>query len=351
MVNFEEEINMKNLVDKLYIDRNLPNDELKKIIDIEDNSYLALMADKRRKEHYGDVVFARGLIEVSNFCKNNCYYCGIRGANKSLQRYRLSKAEILDCCKEGYELGLRTFVLQGGEDATLTDEWICDVVSAIKSVYEDCAVTLSLGEKEYDSYKALYDAGADRYLLRHESADEKHYSTLHPQSMSLENRKKCLWNLKEIGFQVGAGFMVGTPKQTLDNLVSDLRFLQELSPDMVGIGPFLPHSDTPFSMEDKGSMQRTLNLISIVRLMLPHALIPSTTSLATIDAKGREKGLMAGANVVMPNLSPLRVRKMYQLYDDKVCTGEESAQSIKLLKETVERIGYKIADDKGDVRR
>jgi len=342
---------MKNIIDKLYNEFDLSNNELKKLIDLTDREYLVEMAQKRREEYYGKKVFVRGLIEVSNFCKNNCYYCGIRAENTALARYRLTNEEILDCCKIGYELGLRTFVMQGGEDAGLDDAFVCKTVLGIKEKYPDCAVTLSLGEKSYNTYKAYFDAGADRYLLRHESADALHYSKLHPQNMTLESRKECLWNLKEIGYQVGAGFMVGSPYQTLDNLVSDLRFLQELKPDMIGIGPFLPHSDTPFAEREKGSVQRTLNLISILRLMLPYALIPSTTALGTISPKGREEGLLAGANVVMPNLSPMNVRKMYQLYDGKISTGEESAQGIELLKKTVQKIGYDVVVDRGDVKK
>ena len=342
---------MNNIIDKLYNEFDLSDDEFKKLIDLEDRKYLVEVAQKRREEYYGKKVFVRGLIEVSNFCKNNCYYCGIRAENTSLMRYRLTKEEILDCCKIGYELGLRTFVMQGGEDIKLDDDFVCRTVSSIKKKYPDCAVTLSLGEKSYNTYKAYFEAGADRYLLRHESADALHYSKLHPDNMTLESRKECLWNLKEIGYQVGAGFMIGSPQQTLDNLVSDLRFLQELRPDMIGIGPFLPHSNTPFANAEKGSMQRTLNLISILRLMLSYALIPSTTALGTISPKGREEGLLAGANVVMPNLSPMRVRKMYQLYDGKISTGEESAQSIELLKKTVQKIGYDVVVDRGDVKK
>lgn len=342
---------MNNIIDKLYNEFDLSDDEFKKLIDLEDRKYLVEVAQKRREQYYGKKVFVRGLIEVSNFCKNNCYYCGIRAENTSLTRYRLTKEEILDCCKIGYELGLRTFVMQGGEDIKLDDDFVCKMVSSIKKKYPDCAVTLSLGEKSYNTYKAYFEAGADRYLLRHESADALHYSKLHPDNMTLESRKECLWNLKEIGYQVGAGFMIGSPQQTLDNLVSDLRFLQELRPDMIGIGPFLPHSNTPFANAEKGSMQRTLNLISILRLMLPYALIPSTTALGTISPKGREEGLLAGANVLMPNLSPMRVRKMYQLYDGKISTGEESAQSIELLKKTVQKIGYDVVVDRGDVKK
>lgn len=342
---------MKDIINNLYWKKNINDDEIKMLIETKQPEHLICVAQKRREEIYGRDVFARGLIEISNFCKNNCYYCGIRAQNTNIARYRLSSDEVLSCCDEGYNLGLRTFVLQSGEDFGIDDRWICKTVNSIKEKYPDCAITLSLGEKSYASYKAYFDAGADRYLLRHETADNIHYSKLHPQNMSLKNRKECLFNLKIIGFQVGAGFMVGSPHQTLDHIVSDIRFLQELCPDMIGIGPFLPHCDTPFAKEEKGSIQRTLNLISILRLFFPHALIPSTTALATIHPKGREMGLLAGANVVMPNLSPLRVRDMYQLYDDKVSKGEESAQSMELLKQTVAKIGYNIIIDIGDVRK
>lgn len=308
-------------------------------------------ADAVRREIYGNEVYIRGLIEFTNYCKNNCFYCGIRSGNKSAQRYRLSHDEILDCCKEGYSLGFRTFVLQGGEDTYYTDKMICEIVSDIKSLYPDCAVTLSIGEKSYESYKAFFDAGANRYLLRHETADETHYSKLHPHEMSLKNRKECLFNLKEIGYQVGSGFMVGSPFQTLENIVCDLHFLQELDPDMIGIGPYITHAQTPFKDYKNGSLDLTLRLVSILRLMFPHALIPSTTALGTIAPNGRELGLKAGANVVMPNLSPVSVRKLYDLYENKICTGEEAAQCRGCLQRRVESAGYKIVTDVGNVKR
>ena len=308
-------------------------------------------ADAVRREIYGNEVYIRGLIEFTNYCKNNCFYCGIRSGNKSARRYRLSHDEILACCKEGYSLGFRTFVLQGGEDTYYTDKMICEIVSDIKSLYPDCAVTLSIGEKSYESYKAFFDAGANRYLLRHETADETHYSKLHPHEMSLKNRKECLFNLKEIGYQVGSGFMVGSPFQTLENIVCDLYFLQELDPDMIGIGPYITHAQTPFKDYKNGSLDLTLRLVSILRLMFPHALIPSTTALGTIAPNGRELGLKAGANVVMPNLSPVSVRKLYDLYENKICTGEEAAQCRGCLQRRVESAGYKIVTDVGNVKR
>lgn len=342
---------MKNIIDKLYETKNLGDDELKLLIDCENPEYLFSRADECRREYYGKAVYIRGLIEFTNFCKNNCYYCGIRAGNTKAERYRLTQEQIMECCRTGYALGFRTFVLQGGEDMYFSDDLICRIVSEIKSLYPDCAVTLSIGEKSRESYKAYFAAGADRYLLRHETADSTHYSRLHPDVMSLENRKRCLFDLKDIGYQVGSGFMVGSPYQTLDCLVSDLRFLQELSPDMIGIGPFLPHADTPFGNEQKGSLARCLNLISILRLMFPYALIPSTTALGTIHPMGREMGLKAGANVVMPNLSPVSVRKKYELYDNKICTGDEAAECRSCLERRVNAAGYEIAVDIGNVRR
>lgn len=343
---------MNNLVDKLFETGDLSDDELKILIESNEfNEPLAEAADIRRRENYGDKVYIRGLIEFTNYCRNNCYYCGIRRDNKKAERYRLTKDEILLCCDEGYRLGFRTFVMQGGEDPYYTDEMICDIVSKIKSRYPDCAVTLSIGEKPRESYQAFFDAGADRYLLRHETADPEHYGKLHPESMSLENRKECLFDLKEIGYQVGSGFMVGSPYQTTENLISDLRFLQKLQPDMIGIGPYITHADTPFAEFKSGNVMLTLRLVSILRLMFPYALIPSTTALGTIHPQGRELGLKAGANVVMPNLSPVSVRKLYSLYENKICTGEEAAQCRGCLERRVESAGYKIVTDIGNVRK
>ena len=336
---------MKNieLVEKLTSERNLSDEELKRIIESSDcDTLLFEAADKRRREIYGDEVYIRGLIEFTNFCRNNCYYCGIRRDNRNAQRYRLTKDEILACCDEGYRLGFRTFVLQGGEDGYYTDEVMCDIVSEIRRRFPDCAITLSIGEKSHESYKAFFEAGANRYLLRHETADFVHYGKLHPKSMSLENRKKCLFDLKDIGYQVGSGFMVGSPYQTVESLTEDIRFLQKLCPDMIGIGPFITHKETPFASFENGSVELTLRLIAILRLMFPYALIPSTTALGTLHPQGRELGLKAGANVVMPNLSPVGVRKLYSLYENKICTGEEAAQCRGCLERRVESAGYRI---------
>ena len=329
------------------------DDELKQLIEYDEsiNQDLIKAADAVRREYYGDKVYLRGLIEFTNYCKNDCYYCGIRCGNRKANRYRLSKEEILMACKEGYELGYRTFVLQGGEDGYYTDEIICDIVSSIRNQYEDCAITLSIGERTKDSYKAYFDAGANRYLLRHETADKAHYEKLHPDVMSLDNRKRCLFDLKEIGYQVGSGFMVGSPYQTTECLVEDIRFLQDLEPDMIGIGPFISHKDTPFKDCENGSARLTLRMISILRLLFPYVLLPSTTALGTISPTGRELGLQAGANVVMPNLTPVRYRQQYELYDNKICTGEEAAECRGCLEKRIEAAGYRAVTDRGDVAR
>lgn len=299
---------------------------------------------------YENKVYIRGLIEFTNYCKNDCLYCGIRRSNAKANRYRLTKEEILDCCKVGYELGFRTFVLQGGEDPYFTDDRICEIVSAIRTAYPDCAITLSVGEKEKESYERYYKAGVNRYLLRHETADEAHYQYLHPKELSLAHRKQCLWNLKEIGYQVGCGFMVGSPHQTRDTLYEDLRFIKELQPHMVGIGPFIPQQDTPFAKETAGTMEETLRLLSIIRLIHPHVLLPATTALGTIHPLGREKGIQAGANVVMPNLSPVEVRDKYKLYDNKICTGDEAAECRFCMQRRMESIGYEVVTDRGDFK-
>ena len=342
------------LIETLKNTKNLEDDELVTLIksaDCDKDKALFSAADEVRRKNYGDSVYIRGLIEFTNYCKNNCFYCGIRKDNKNAIRYRLSKEEILGCCEEGYELGFRTFVLQGGEDEFFTDKHLCEIVSQIREKYPDCAITLSVGERDKESYKALFAAGANRYLLRHETALSSHYKKLHPSEMSLLNRKRCLFDLKEIGYQVGSGFMVGSPFQTCENLVADLRFLQELKPDMIGIGPYITHKETPFKDAKCGTLEVTLRMISILRLMFPYALIPSTTALGTIHKNGRELGLKAGANVVMPNLSPLRVRKLYDLYENKICTGEEAAQCRGCLEKRVQSAGYKIVTDIGNVKR
>ena len=307
-------------------------------------------ADRVRRSVYGNAVFIRGLIEISNYCKNNCLYCGIRRGNKNAERYRLTPEQIYACCRSGYALGFRTFVLQGGEDSYYTDEILCEIVKQIKSAYPDCAVTLSLGEKSQESYEKLYQAGADRYLLRHETANQFHYEKLHPSELRWSDRIRCLTLLKKIGYQTGAGFMVGSPYQTREYLVNDLLFLKNFQPQMVGIGPFISHKDTPFKDEQNGTLRDTLVMVALTRLLLPNALIPSTTALGTIAENGRELGIKAGANVVMPNLSPVDLRKLYTLYDGKICMDTEAAEGLQQLKKSMASIGYEIVTDRGDYR-
>ncbi len=308
-------------------------------------------AVKLRKEIYGNAIFIRGLIEVSNICRNDCLYCGIRRSNRNCDRYRLTRDEILSCAEEGYGLGFRTFVMQGGEDPFFSDDVLCGIVSEFKKRHPDCAVTLSMGERSRESYERLHAAGADRYLLRHETADPVHYGKLHPKEMSFENRMNCLRQLREIGYQVGCGMMVGSPYQTVMNLAKDLKFIEEFRPDMCGIGPFIPHKDTPFKDEPAGTAELTCFLLSVIRLIHPRVLLPSTTALGTIDPFGRENGILSGANVVMPNLSPVSVRKKYELYNNKIYSDAESAQRVARLKERMEAIGYEIVTDRGDIRR
>ena len=301
-----------------------------------------------REIYYGKKVFTRGLIEYTNYCKNDCYYCGIRKSNTNAKRYRLTEDEIMACCENGYELGFRTFVLQGGEDAYYTDDRMVAIIKKIKEAYPECALTLSIGEKSYESYKRFREAGADRYLLRHETANEEHYRKLHPEKMSLAVRKNCLYDLKKLGYQVGAGMMVGSPYQTTEDLAEDLVFLKELQPEMVGIGPFIPHHDTQFAKEPAGSVEMTLFLLAVIRILLPKVLLPATTALGTMDPLGREKGLQAGANVVMPNLSPVKNRKQYELYDNKICTGEEAAECRGCMGRLVASVGYELVTERGD---
>lgn len=342
---------MRNLIDRLRTDRTLTDEELLSLITMEDadaDRYLARQAAEVRQGVYGNQVFIRGLIEFTNCCKNDCHYCGIRRGNSHCQRYRLTQEEILSCCDIGYELGFRTFVLQGGEDPWFTRERMTDLVKAIKAAHPDCALTLSAGEKDRATYQEWFDAGADRYLLRHETADPGLYASLHPGEMSQENRMRCLSDLKEIGYQVGCGFMVGSPGQTPEMILKDLRFIQNFKPQMVGIGPFIPHQDTIYKNEKPGSAALTLRLLAILRLMLPDVLLPATTALGTVMGDGRQQGMLYGCNVVMPNLSPADVRKKYALYDNKISAGEEAAESVALLKKSMAAIGYQVVTDRGD---
>ena len=345
---------MNNIVSKLIKEHSLTLEEYRELIsgyNKETAEILRNEAVRLRKEIYGNTVYIRGLIEISNICKNDCLYCGIRKSNRLCERYRLSSDEILSCCDYGYTLGFRTFVLQGGEDGFYTDEYLCGLIGRIKENHSDCAVTLSLGERSDESYKRLFSAGADRYLLRHETADSEHYSKLHPENLTLANRISCLESLKKTGFQVGCGFMVGSPYQTAEALARDLKFIEEFKPDMCGIGPFIPHKDTPFADYPAGSVDFTCFLLSVIRIIKPDILLPSTTALGTLSENGREKGILSGANVVMPNLSPEEARSRYMLYNNKLNTGVESAEKLEELKKRISAVGYEIVTDRGDIKK
>lgn len=342
---------MNALIEKLERTRSLTEVELLTLLKgqtPETQAWLAQKALAQRQRVYGDRVYIRGLIEFTNHCKNDCFYCGIRCSNRQVLRYRLEEAQILDCCREGYALGLRTFVLQGGEDPAYTPERIAALVTQIKEQCPGSAVTLSVGEHSRETYQLWFDAGADRYLLRHETADPIHYSQLHPKRQTLENRVRCLRDLKDIGYQVGCGFMVGSPGQGEEQLVRDLLFLQEFRPHMVGIGPFIPQKDTPFREKPPGSVDKTLYLLSIIRLLLPNVLLPATTALGTMHPQGRELGLLAGANVCMPNLSPQAYRGSYTLYDNKLSDGPEAVESLNALQRRLRSVCCRMATERGD---
>ena len=341
------------LIDKLALTHSLTLSEYEYLIENrtqESADRLRELAVSARREVYGNSVYIRGLIEISNICKNDCIYCGIRCSNKDCERYRLTKEQILSCCDEGYALGFRTFVMQGGEDPHFDDDLLCDIVSSIKGKYPDCAVTLSMGERSRESYERLFAAGADRYLLRHETADAEHYSKLHPSNMSFLNRMRCLRDLKDIGFQTGCGFMVGSPYQTYAHIAKDLKFIEEFKPQMCGIGPFIPHKATPFASFAAGTVELTCYLLSIIRLIHPTILLPATTALGSIEEGGREKGILSGANVVMPNLSPMDNRRKYELYNNKLYSSAESAQAKAELEERIKNIGYEVVCHRGDAK-
>lgn len=346
------DIKTQQLLEALATTHALGQDDYAYLIDHQDDessAFAAQLAVDTRQRIYGNQVFIRGLIEVSNYCKNDCLYCGIRASNRQIARYRLSPEAILDCCKQGYQLGFRTFVLQGGEDPAFTDEMLVPLISAMKQQHPDCAITLSLGERPRESYQALFDAGADRYLLRHETATADHYAQLHPSRMDFDQRMTCLRDLKSIGFATGCGFMVEPPFQTTEHLAADLAFIQEFQPDMCGIGPFVPHHATPFAHHPTGSAKLTCFLLSLIRLIKPNILLPATTALGTAEAGGRERGILAGANVVMPNLSPADHRADYALYDNKLSSGGEAAEGLRMLRESMQGIGYELVVDRGDV--
>ena len=344
-------MNNRTLIDRLNTEHSLKKEEWEQLFSTytkEDVEYATTLAREIAIKNLGKKIYFRGIIEFSNFCKCDCYYCGIRRSNACAQRYRLDPSDIYECCREGYENGFRTFVLQGGEDGWFNDDRMCEIVKTIKETYPDCAVTLSLGERSYESYKRLKEAGADRYLLRHETADEKHFGELHPKAQTMQSRLQCLKDLKELGYQTGCGIMVGTPGQTPKVLATDMKFMEEFQPEMIGVGPFLPHKDTPFRDEKKGSVELTLFILALCRIMLPKVLLPSTTALGTLEADGRKQGVLAGCNVIMPNLSPLSVRKKYMLYNEKAGTDISAAEGIALLRQQMEEIGYEVVIGRGD---
>lgn len=344
-------MNMRELIEKLEQEQGLSKEEWMRLLEgrtPETTAFLMERARSVRERYYGKEVYIRGLIEFTNYCRNDCRYCGIRRSNPNAHRYRLTEEEILSCCREGYPLGFRTFVLQGGEDSWFTQEKMVSIIEKIKAEFPDCAVTLSIGERDKAEYEAYFRAGADRFLLRHETANEAHYRFLHPTEMQLQKRMDCLWSLREIGFQVGSGMMIGSPGQKIEYLAEDLLFLKALNPHMVGMGPFIPHQDTPFGKEQAGTLELTLFLLGTIRLMLPKVLLPATTALSTIHPEGRQMGILAGANVVMPNLSPKQNRKFYSLYDNKRCMGDEAAEGLALLQAELAEIGYHVAVDRGD---
>lgn len=316
--------------------------------DPQDVEYLMSQAREVAQLKFGKHVFLRGLIELSNVCRNDCLYCGIRRSNHQVARYTLTREQVLACCEQGYEIGFRTFVLQGGEWGEEQSKWIADLIAEIRQHWPDCAITLSLGEHPKETYALWREAGADRYLLRHETHNSRLYGLLHPKGMTIGNRLQCLDWLKQLGFQVGAGIMVGSPFQSLKTIVEDIQYLIEFQPHMIGIGPFIPHHDTPLRRFPAGSVEMTARLYAIMRLALPQALIPSTTAMASLSPNGRLRGILSGANVVMPNLSPEDNRKQYSLYDNKASLGAESAQGIRALADELATIGYSIDWSRGD---
>lgn len=346
--------NYSQLVDELSCMHTLCDADMRKLISNADECNAAYLMRKAREaadKAYGKDIYIRGLIEISSYCRNNCYYCGIRKGNGKAERYRLTAVEIMECVDYGYQLGFRTFVLQGGEDAAFSDDILTDIIKAVKDKYSGCAITLSLGERTYDSYMRLYEAGADRYLLRHETADSGHYGKLHPAQMSYCKRIECLRQLKEIGYQTGCGMMIGSPYQTVDNIIEDIRLIERLKPHMVGMGPFIPHKDTCFADYKAGSAALALRIMAVIRLIIPDVLLPSTTALETIVGDSHKSGVLAGCNVIMPNLSPAYAKEKYMLYNNKACNGTEDAAGLMALKDNMESIGYTIVTGRGDCKR
>ncbi len=342
---------MKDLIDQLRAKHKLAPEGYRALLtmrDPQDVEYLMEQAREVAQARFGKGIFVRGLIELTNVCRNDCLYCGIRRSNSNVSRYTLTREQVLDSCEQGYKIGFRTFVLQGGEWGEERSTWIAELIRDIRQRWPECAITLSLGEHTRETYAMWRKAGADRYLLRHETHNKRLYSLLHPEGMTIQHRLQCLDWLKELGFQVGAGIMVGSPFQSLNSIVEDIMYLVDFKPHMIGIGPFIPQHETLFSRFPAGSVDLTARFYAILRLALPFALIPSTTAMATLSPDGRLRGILAGANVVMPNLSPADNRAKYALYDNKASFGAESAQGIKKLADELSSIGYHIDWSRGD---
>jgi biotin synthase len=325
---------------------NFNKTDIIKWLKADDAAELFAMADDIRKRYFKDEVHIRGIIEFSNYCMKNCFYCGLRRDNKTIERYRISEDEIIDTALKAGELGYKTILLQSGEDGGYTIEGLCAIIKRIRSNL-DCAITLSLGEKSFDEYRSLRDAGADRYLLRFETSDRGLFNKLKPDS-SYENRLDCIKNLKKLGFQVGSGFMVGLPGQTYEILADDILLLRELDLDMIGIGPFLSHHNTPLGNSASGTLDLTLRALAIIRILMPDVHIPATTAMGTVEKGGREKALQCGANVIMPNVTPIKYRKYYEIYPNKICIDDAPSDCRACIEGMLKSLGRAAATNKGD---
>lgn len=332
---------MKKLIEKASTLHRLEREELIALLEDENcNQNLFEAADSVRKNFVGDEIHLRGLIEFSNICKNNCCYCGLRRDNRKISRYRLENAEILELAAHGAAMGLKTIVLQSGEDAYYGCERLCEIIRGIKRL--NVALTLSIGEKSLEDYQAYHAAGADRFLLRIETTDRTLYER-HDPEMSWEARRQCLTDLRRAGLEVGSGCLVGLPGQTVASLADDILFFKEIEADMIGIGPFIPHPDTPLGDASGGRLETALKVMALTRLLLPDINIPATTAMETLAQDGQIRALKAGANVIMPNITLTDYRRYYELYPGKSATGYTPDESLKKVVAKIESIGRKVA--------